>query len=343
MHRKSLILLVIMILAVTACQPDPTAEPPSAAPTNTPVPPPTDAPMEPTAAPEVTPPDELTLLPETEEIVYFDDLGRMIELAEPASAIVTLGPSVLEGLFAIGAGNQVVGREEFSTYPEAALEIASIGSLFGELPAESILALEPDLVIAPEIITLEQVQALEDLGLTVFYQANPTSFEGLYVNLEVLGVLSGHEDEALTLIAEIETRVAAVETALQEAEDRPTVFYELDATDPQNPFTTGAGTFIDTLITMAGGENIGAVLEGEFAQISSEEIILQDPAIILLGDAPYGVTPESMAERAGWSDLSAVKNGQVFSFDPFLVSVPGPRLVDGLEFMAQLIHPEVFE
>lgn len=94
---------------------------------------------------------------------------------------------------------------------------------------------------------------------------------------------------------------------------------------------------------MAGGENIGAVLEGEFAQISSEEIILQDPAIILLGDAPYGVTPESMAERAGWSDLSAVKNGQVFSFDPFLVSVPGPRLVDGLEFMAQLIHPEVFE
>lgn len=244
MHRKSLILLVIMILAVTACQPDPTAEPPSAAPTNTPVPPPTDAPMEPTAAPEVTPPDELTLLPETEEIVYFDDLGRMIELAEPASAIVTLGPSVLEGLFAIGAGNQVVGREEFSTYPEAALEIASIGSLFGELPAESILALEPDLVIAPEIITLEQVQALEDLGLTVFYQANPTSFEGLYVNLEVLGVLSGHEDEALTLIAEIETRVAAVETALQEAEDRPTVFYELDATDPQILLPPGQGLLL---------------------------------------------------------------------------------------------------
>jgi iron complex transport system substrate-binding protein len=267
----------------------------------------------------------------------------MIELAEPASAIVTLGPSALESLFAIGAGDQVVGREEFSTYPEEALEITNIGSLFGELPAEAILALEPDLVIAPEIITQEQVQALEDLGLTVFYQANPTSFEGLYVNLEVLGILSGHDAEALELIAGLEARVTAVEAALANVEERPTVFYELDATDPQNPFTTGAGTFIDTMITMSGGENIGAVLEGAYAQISSEEVILQDPDIIILGDAPYGVTPENLAERAGWADLSAVQSGQVHPFDPFLVSVPGPRLVDGLEALAQLIHPEVFE
>ncbi len=344
MYRKIVFVLAILVLALTACQPGPTQEASSPPPpTEPPTPVPTEALADPTQAPDAAESEETPLLPEEEGIVYFDDLGRMIELEEPASAIVTLGPSVLESLFAIGAGDQVVGREEFSTFPEEALEITNIGSLFGELPAEAILALEPDLVIAPEIITQEQVQALEDLGLTVFYQANPTSFEGLYVNLEVLGVLSGHEIEALELIAGLEARVAAVEAALANVEERPTVFYELDATDPQNPFTTGAGTFIDTLIAMAGGENIGAVLEGAYAQISSEEVILQDPDIIILGDAPYGVTPENLAERAGWADLSAVQSGQVYPFDPFLVSVPGPRLVDGLEAFAELIHPEAFE
>ena len=145
------------------------------------------------------------------------------------------------------------------------------------------------------------------------------------------------------MIASLEARVQQVVAAIAGAESRPTVFYELDATDPDNPYTTGAGTFIDTIITMAGGENIGAVLEGEYAQISAEEILLQDPEIIVLGDAPYGVTAETLAARAGWAGLQAVAAGRVYPFDPFLVSVPGPRLVEGLESMARLLHPELFD
>jgi iron complex transport system substrate-binding protein len=278
-----------------------------------------------------------------EPLVFTDGLGRTVELEEPATAIVTLGPSILEGLFAIGAGDQVVGREEFSTYPEEALEITNVGSLWGELPSEAIVALEPDLVIAPELIMPEQVSALEDLGLTVFWQANPKDFEGLYANLAELAALSGHADEAQTLTDSISARVATVESVIGTISERPTVFYELDATDVQNPYTTGAGTFIDTLINMAGGTNIGAVLDGEYAQMSSEEIIVQNPEVILLADAPYGETPEKVAERAGWEVISAVVNDKVFPFDPYLVSVPGPRMVDGLEAMAKLLHPDLFE
>ena len=198
-------------------------------------------------------------------------------------------------------------------------------------------------MIAPEIISPEQVQALEDLGLNVFWQANPHDFEALYANLAVLGALSGHEAEVETLVADLAARVRTVEATLAASDTRPTVFYELDATDPLNPYTAGAGTFIDTIITMAGGANIGAVLQGEYAQMSSEEIILQNPEVILLADAPYGVTPEIVAGRAGWEAISAVQSGRIYPFDPFLVSVPGPRLVDGLEAMATLLHPELFE
>ena len=223
------------------------------------------------------------------------------------------------------------------------MEVTSVGSLWGELPTEAILALEPDLVLAPEIISPEQIQIMEDLGLKVYFQANPVDFGGLWENLRILGSITGHEAEATALIAELEERILNVEGKVDNISDRPSVFYELDATDPQNPYTIGSGTFIDTIINMAGGTNIGAVLDGDYAQISSEEVIAQNPDIILLADAPYGITPESVANRAGWEGISAVLNDQVFPFDPFLVSVPGPRLVKGLETMAVLLHPEVFK
>jgi iron complex transport system substrate-binding protein len=158
-----------------------------------------------------------------------------------------------------------------------------------------------------------------------------------------LAVISGHEAEAETLIADLEARVQEIILKIAPLSNLPFVFYELDATDPQNPYTVGSDTFIDTLISLAGGFNIGSVLEGQYAPISSEEVITQNPEIILLADAPYGITPESVAERAGWDVIAAVQNGRVYEFDPFLVSVPGPRLVDGLEAMAKIIHPEVFD
>lgn len=264
-------------------------------------------------------------------------------LEAPAQRVVSLAPSNTEILFAIGAGDKVVGRDEFSDYPAEALDLPSIGGSYGDVNSEAIAALEPDLILAAEINTADQVQALEDLGLTVFWLGNPTTLEEMYDNLRIVAQLTGQESQAEMLINDLVERVEAVDDALSGITETPNVFYEIDGSDPGAPWTSGAGTFIHALIARAKGNNIGSVLEGEFAQISVEELIIQNPDIILLGDAAFGVTPDSVAARAGWEGLAAVQNGQVFPFDDNLVSRPGPRLVDGFETLAILLHPEAFK
>ena len=272
-----------------------------------------------------------------------DGLDREIILDEPAQRIVSLAPSNTEILFAIGAGEQVLARDEFSDFPTQASDLPSVGGGFGDYNLEAIVALQPDLVLAAEINTPEQVKALEDLGLTVFFLPNPTSLEEMYQNLVTVAMLTGHSDDADELVEDLRDRVTKVEEEIHSSIDRPAVFYELDATDPSAPWTAGAGTFINTLIVMAGGENIATDLEGDYLQISVEELLVRDPQVILLGDAAYGVSPESVKERIGWSNINALSNDRIYSFDDNLVSRPGPRLVDGLEQLAMLIHPEVYQ
>lgn len=301
----------------------------------------------PQTAPEVDPaPTEVASTEAaTEEsaaaLTFTDGLGREVTLAAPARRIVTLAPSLTEFVFAVGAGEQLAGREDLSDFPAEAADVASIGSTFGDLNTEAILALEPDLVLAAEVNTPEQVQELESLGLTVYYLSNPLTYDELYEQVNLFGQFTGHEEEAAALAESLAARVAAVTSAVATAAEKPTVFYEIDGTDPSKPWTTGPGTFMDTMIAMAGGVNIGGVLSDAFAQISAEEIAAQDPNIILLGDTLYGVTIESVAERAGWAGLTAVKESRIFAFDDNLATRPGPRLVDGLEELLKILHPEL--
>lgn len=323
MVRKTL-LLTLLITLLTACAPQATA---TVAPVATEI--------IATEAPATEIPTDVPAM------TYVDGLGREIILNGPAQRVISLAPSLTEVLFAIGAGAQVVGRDDFSDFPAEVANVASIGSTFGPLNTEAIVALEPDLVVAAEINTPEQVKSLEDLGITVYYFKNPTDFDGMYNDLETMGTLTGHEDEAAALVESLSARVEAVESAVATITEKPTVFYEIDGTDPAKPWTTGPGTFMDMMITKAGGVNIGGVLSDSYAQISVEEIVLQDPNIIVLGDTLYGVTIESIAQRAGWSDLTAVKEGSIFAFDDNLASRPGPRLVDGLEELLKILHPEL--
>lgn len=287
--------------------------------------------------------EPIILQPTSTSLEITDGLDRHVSLPAPAQRIVSMAPSNTESLFAIGAGGQVVGRDEFSDYPPEASSIPSIGGGFGDYNIEAIVNLQPDLVIAAEINTAEQVKALEDVGINVFYLSNPTSLEELYSNLLIVAQLTGHETEAASLVDSLKVRVSAVEEKVSEVAERPRVFYELDATDPNAPYTATAGTFIDTLIGMAGGENIAQDMEGLYVQVSAEELLVRDPAIILLGDAAYGITPEAVMTRPGWETIDAVKNQRIFDFDDDLVSLPGPRLVDGLETLAKLLHPELFQ
>ena len=281
--------------------------------------------------------------PAISEISVVDDLDKQITLDQPAEKIVTLSPPITEMLYAIGAGNQVIARDSFSDYPEAALSLPDIGGGFAEYDLETIIRLTPDLVIAGDINTPELVGSLEDLGMIVYYLANPSDLEGTFASIETLGVLSGHENEAKELVEGLRSRVDAVATALESVEEKPTVYYELDATDTAKPYTPGPNTFYTSMIEMAGGENIGAKLEFEWAQISLEQLLIEDPDLILLGDAMWGVTPESVAERAGWDSLTAVANGEVLPFDDNLIARIGPRQVDGLEALTKIFHPDLIK
>jgi iron complex transport system substrate-binding protein len=275
-------------------------------------------------------------------IILVDGLDRQVILDEAAQRVISLAPSNTENLFAIGAGDQVVGRDEFSDYPDQATSLPSIGGGFGDYNLEAIVDLKPDLVLAAEINTPEQVKSLEDLGLTVYLLPNPTTLDEMYDNLLTVARITGHLPEAEELADHLRNRVSKIESLIEKAEEKPLTFYELDATDPSAPWTAGSGTFIDTLITLAGGENITSDLEGQYLQLSVEELLIRDPQVILLGDAAYGITPESIIERTGWNNIDAVVTGKIYSFDDNLVSRPGPRLVDGLEQLARLLHPELF-
>ncbi|PWH19096.1 MAG: hypothetical protein DDG59_04255 [Anaerolineae bacterium] len=298
----------------------------------------TGVPM-PTSQPSPTAPE-----PTPQAIRLQDGLGVQVELSAVAQRIVSLAPSNTEILFALGAGNQVVGRDSFSDYPAEALQIKDVGGGFGNLDTETIVALQPDLVLASPLTAPEQVQGLRDLGLTVFVLPNPLQFDDLYVNLINVGTLTGRSQEAERLVAQLKQRVQSVEEKLVGIDQRPLVFYEIDGTDPNAPWTAGPNTFIDMLITKAGGLNFGHELQGEWVQVSLEEILRRDPDLILLGDAIWGgVTVESVVARPGWSELSAVKNQRVYPFDDNIVSRPGPRLVDGLEALAKLFHPDRFQ
>ena len=271
-----------------------------------------------------------------------DGLGRTVTLASPAQRVVSLAPSNTEILFALGAGDKIVGRDEVSDYPEEVKSLPTVGGWSG-FSSEAIVALKPDLVLASEINTPELVSELEDLGLTVYYLPNPKTLEDLYVNIETVATLTGRDPTKLT--DSLKARVTTVDEKIAPLSARPTVFYEVDATDPSKPYTSGPGTFIDLLIGRAGGQNVVTLagITDPYPQISLEQLVVAPPDIILLGDALYGTTAETVAARPGWDSLTAVIDGNIFPFDDNLVSRPGPRLVDGLEALARLLHPEIFQ
>ena len=323
MLRKMAFSVVVLMLVLSACGPVMTATP--------------------TALPTLA--ATLTVAPQAGSIDLTDGLGRAVTLAHPAQRVVSMAPSNTEILYAIGAAPQTVGRDEFSDFPAAAKSLPSVGGSMGIYSTEQITALKPDLVLAAEINTPEQVKALTDLGLTVYYLSNPKTLEDLYKNIETVAALTGRDTEAAALVASLKARVAAVDARIAPLSARPTVFYEIDASDPAKPYSAGPGTFVDLLIARAGGANLVSLagIKDAYPQISLEQVVKTDPAIILLGDAAYGTTPASVAQRPGWGGIAAVLNKQVFAFDDNLVSRPGPRLVDGLEALAKIFHPEAFK
>jgi len=291
----------------------------------------------PKATPTLIP---LTATPTPVAISITDDAGRTVKVAGTPQRLVSLAPSNTEILFALGLGDKVVGVTDFCDYPEEAKAIEQVGTYF-EPNIEKIFSLSPDLVLAitglPEVIA-----KLEELGIPALI-LNPSDLEGILANIRLVGKATGAEKEAEALISKMRERMAAVTEKAAEAKESPKVFCEIDATDPSKPWTTGPGSFMDAMIRLSGGTNVAADAESPWVQLSAEEIIAKDPQIIILADSKFGVTAESVGERPGWEAITAVKEGAIYGIDDDLISRPGPRIVDGLEAVARIIHPELFE
>ena len=288
-------------------------------------------------APEASKPAG-TEAPESVSVV--DDAGRTVEIARTSQRFVSLAPSNTEILFALGLGDKVVGVTDFCDYPEEAKAIEQVGTYF-EPNIEMIFSLSPDLVLAiPDVP--EVVAKLEELGIPALI-LDPSDLEGILADIQLVGQATGAETEAEALVSELRGRIAVVTEKAGEAKERVRVFCEIDATDPSKPWASGPGSFMDAMIHLSGGTNVAADADSPWPQLSAEEIIAKDPEIIILADSEYGVTAESVGARPGWDVITAVKYGAIYDIDDDLISRAGPRIVDGLEAVAKIIHPGLFE
>ena len=271
-------------------------------------------------------------------ITAVDDASRTVYIEQTPQRVVSLSPSITEILFAIGLGDKVVGVTEHCDYPEEARAKPKVGGYF-TTSLEDIVAKDPDLILTDGYDPV--MQQLEGLGIPMLV-LQPEDIDGIFKDIDLVGKVMNKEEEAARLVDSLQQRLDKVAETKASATSSPTVFYEIDATDPTKPWTTGPGSFADILISLAGGSNI-VTESGSWLQLSLEKLLSANPDIIILGDYPY-VTPKQVEERSGvWQDLTAVNLGKVYAVsDPSLTSRPGPRIIDGLEEIARMIHPELF-
>ncbi|MDT7943039.1 MAG: ABC transporter substrate-binding protein [Dehalococcoidia bacterium] len=315
--RRSLVPLVILVLALltAACGEE----------------------ARPTPSPTAATPSPVATFP----VTITDSLGRQVNIPAPPQRIVSLSPRDTEILFALGLGPWVVAVDNLSDYPPEVEAKPRVGSAFTGLNVEAIAAQRPDLIISPP--TRVVPSSLEPLGVPILALDEPKDIEGTYQLIRTIGRATGRVKEAEDVVARMRKGFEEIERKVMEARlPRPKVFFEIDGTDPGRPWTAGPGSFIDSLISLAGGDNVAGKGPSAYFQMSTEEIVRQAPDIIILGDAEF-VSAKEVAMRPGWKDIPAVQKGAIYPIDADLVSRAGPRLVEGARAIAAILHPQLFQ
>ena len=284
-----------------------------------------------TAAPSARPSQSAAAFPTS----VTDFQNRSVAISKRPERIVSIGPSNTEFLFALGAGDRVVGADDFSDEPAAAKAKEHVGGV--KVNLEKVASLRPDLIVTVKFSD-GTIAALTQLGAAVLV-VDPQGLRDVSRTATLLGQAVGADGRMLA--ADIQKQLDAVSAKTQGAA-KPRVFHEVDASDLAKMYTAGPGSFIDDLITVAGGTNIAAAAKTAYPTISAEEVVRADPEVIVLGDAAYGTTVAAVIARPGWSVLSAVKNKRVFEVPGNLFSRPGPRVGAAALAYAKLVHPELF-
>lgn len=275
--------------------------------------------------------------PEDTSVTVTDMTGREVTLEEPATRVVALTPSDCEILYAIDAGDKLVGRGEYCDYPAAVKDVSSVQSGY-DTNIEQIIALEPQVLLMSTMAqTEEQVAALENAGIKVVV-SDARDIEGVYTAIELIGALMAKNTEAKSVIDSMKATFADV-SAKAAGDGTETVYFEVSPLE-YGLWTAGSGTFMDEVATMLGLKNAFADVNG-WGEISEEQVIQRNPDYIVTITMYFGEGPtpeEEIMSRTGWENISAVKNGAILNLQDNELSRPGPRLADGAKMLYEFIY-----
>jgi len=274
------------------------------------------------------------LFANAEPITVTDDLGRNVRFMKSPERIVSLAPGLTEVLFSLGLDNRIVGVTDYCNYPPEALSKTRVGGLNANI--ERILALHPDLVVGVAgLYQQENLTRFERFHIPYFV-VDPSSLEKIFGTILVFGKIADVKKTAVERVRQLRARLDGVR---QRVRSLPPVRL-LYVVDKEPLISVGKGSYLGDLIREAGGINIAGGLEKAYPILSMEYVIQQDPQVIILAmDADRTLSDQERRYWDRWSSLSAVRYGKIYKVDRDLLNRPGPRIIDGLEEMARLLHP----
>ena len=268
-----------------------------------------------------------------------DEVGRPVTVPLSPKRIISLAPNVTEILFGLGLDQEIVGVSIHCNFPEKARTRTRVGSYIS-LDFEKIVSLKPDLIIGTGAgNTKDMVDRLEKLGFST-YIIFPKNFDGILTSVRHLSQVVAREKEGLVTVRSMESRRQKI-VDLTRNLPRPRVFMQIG----EAPIVTvGRGSFADDLISLAGGENVAAKEEKMYPRWGMEEVLRRSPEVILISSMnPKGNYERVVQEWSRWKMIPAVQNGRIHLVDSDLIDRPSPRIVEGLEEMARVFHPERFK
>lgn len=278
----------------------------------------------------------MTAFASAEEISITDMMGREVKLSAPAQRIVALTAADCEILYAIGAGEYLVGRGEYCDYPDAVLDVPSVQSGY-ETNVEQIIALHPDVLLMSAMDqTADQVAQLENAGIRVVV-SDADDIAGTYQAISMIGALMGREAEADAVIASMQETFDQV----KRENSGKTIYFEVSPLQ-YGLWTAGAGTFMNEIAEMIGLTNCFSDVNG-WAEISEEQVLSRNPDYIVTISMYYGEGPtptEEIMARSGWENVTAVKNGAILNLANNELSRPANRLADGAQMLYDFVYGE---
>ena len=276
-----------------------------------------------------------------EQVTITDDLGVTVTIDKYPERIVSLSPANTEILFALGLGDRIVGVTEYCTYPEAALSKDKIGG-FSTINTEKIAVLNPDLLVAADGNSEETIAHLRELGYTII-TVNADTIDTTLADIRLIGKAAGVDSAAEELVSSMKDDLAEIAEKTKGAE-KPTILHCM-WTDPL--WVSGSGTFQDEMISAAGGVNAAAA-EGGWVALTMEKFLTMNPDIIVVdsGDGMGVGTDDALKnfflKDSRMQSLSAVQNERVYVVNADIIDRGGPRIVEGVEALAEIAHPDIF-